>query len=402
MIKKVFRPFWSYDVQKTEEWLSSMAEKGYFLIRINRGTRCFFFQQGEPKKLTYRIGYDKMQGEALSKGLLSEGWTKVLQSGNWFVTANEKPLDQIKTSSVREGIIKHNRVIMYIFGGILSYFAITAMIFLSILSVAIFSPDSQVEVVESPYWIFTYIYFGAVLAILTVAIYSVIKIHKNNKNLIREKTNQNIDHSKSLLEGRLPKEEEKQLKRSGQMIVKRKLGWMYAPDRLETWLETMELKGLNLYRVSKAGTFYFVIGHPRHVSYCADYQNIAEESYFDIHREAGWKMVFNSLGSLQKWSIWSREYAENEARPQIYSDKSHQLKHAKRIAITYSCLFLPLIIAYIFNIGFRIEIMSLRGLGKIDIIGMIIMLLAILSFGSYSVRTWLYYWRLKKRLDINF
>ncbi|MCL6572423.1 MAG: DUF2812 domain-containing protein, partial [Bacillus sp. (in: Bacteria)] len=109
MIKKVFRPFWSYDVQKTEFWLTSMAKSGYLLTRIDRFTRCFFFQQGEPKELIYRIGYDKMQGESLSKRLLAEGWKKDLRSGNWFVTSNEKPLDQIKTSPVREGIIKHNR-----------------------------------------------------------------------------------------------------------------------------------------------------------------------------------------------------------------------------------------------------------------------------------------------------
>lgn len=92
-----------------------MAENGYFLVKINRGTRHFFFQQNEPKKVTYRIGYDKMQGDSLSKGLVVEGWTKVLRCGNWYVTANEKHLEQIKTSPIREGIIKHNRIIMYIF-----------------------------------------------------------------------------------------------------------------------------------------------------------------------------------------------------------------------------------------------------------------------------------------------
>ena len=57
---KVFRPFWSYDVKKTELWLSYMAKKGYFLVELNRWTRCFFFRQGESKSITYRIGYDKM------------------------------------------------------------------------------------------------------------------------------------------------------------------------------------------------------------------------------------------------------------------------------------------------------------------------------------------------------
>jgi hypothetical protein len=400
MIKKVSRPFWSYDVQKTEFWLASMAKSGYFLTRINRFTRCFFFQKGEPKELIYRIGYDKMQGESLPKRLLAEGWKRDLRSGNWFVTSNEKPLDQIKTAPVREGIIKHNRVIMYIFSGILTYLAIMVMIFLSIFSAIIFSEDSQVEVVESPYWIFTYLYFGAEILILILALYSVIKIHKTNKNLIKEKTNQNKLYGDRLSKERLPKDEEKQLKRSKQLVVKRKFGWMYAPDKLETWLEEMEEKGFNLYRVGKTGTvFRFIIGRPRKVCYCADYQTIADESYFDIHSESGWKMVFNSLGSLQKWTIWSREFSEGDGRPQIYSDKTNQLKHAKRIAITYSCIFLPLVIVYLLNIGMVINMMTNGIIDRLQIFTMIIMLLVSLSLGSCSIRTWLYYRRLKKACD---
>jgi uncharacterized protein YehS (DUF1456 family) len=45
---------------------------------------------------------------------------------------------------------------------------------------------------------------------------------------------------------RLSREKEKQLKQSGQMVVKRKFGWMYAPDNLEKWLEKMEELGFNL------------------------------------------------------------------------------------------------------------------------------------------------------------
>jgi len=398
VIKKICRPFWSYDVQKTEKWLSSMAENGYFLIKINRVTRCFFFQQGEPMKLTYRIGFDKMQGESLSRGLMAEGWTKVLRTGNWFVTSNEKAPEQIKTSSVREGIVKHNRIIMYIFGSIVFYFSIMAVFFLSIFGLILFSADSQAEVVESPYWMFTYLYFGVIIAIFILGLYSVVKISRTNKKLLNEKINKDELFSKTQGKGKLSKAEERNLKHSGQLVIKRKLGWMYAPDMLEQWLEKMEEQGYNLYRVSRAGmTFHFFVGHPRKVSYCADYQNIADESYFDIHRDAGWKSVFHSYGSLQKWSIWSREYFD-EDRPQIYSDKTNQLKHARKIAIAYTCLFLPLIMAYLFNLGLGLEMINHHKLDKLQIFSMVIMLIAILSFGSYSIRTWMYYRRLTKQV----
>ncbi|WP_246313937.1 DUF2812 domain-containing protein [Paenibacillus foliorum] len=177
---------------------------------------------------------------------------------------------------------------------------------------------------------------------------------------------------------------------------------MYAPDKLEKWLEAMEEHGLNLYRVGKTGTvFYFIMGSPRKVSYCADYQNIADEGYFDIHRDAGWKSTFISTSSIQKWTLWSREYSMDEERPQIYSDKSHQLKHAKRIAITYSCMFLPLLIIYILFVVANIYWMSHHSLDKMKIINMTLHVLLILTFGSFSVRTWLYYRRLSKRYKYN-
>ena len=346
---KVFRPFWSYDVKKTEVWLSDMAKKGYFLVGLNRWTRCFFFRQGKAKSITYRIGYVKMNGSPLSRYLLDEGWIKVLQSGKWYVTSNEKPLEQIKTSSVRDGIIKRNRTIMYIFSGILIYLTCIAIFNLIMISSSLFQ-DGSVEVVESPLWILTYSLLGFAISIFVLSIYSVIKINKTNKYLISEKTNkpQGVNH----IEERLSKEREKQLKLSGQMVVKRKFGWMYSPDKLEKWLETMEELGYNLYRVSRTGTtFYFIIGTPRKVSYCADYQNISDESYFDMHRDAGWKSAFISYSSLQKWTIWSQEFSEGEERPQIYSDKSYHLKHARKVAIAYTILFLPITIMYILNIG---------------------------------------------------
>ncbi|WP_246313938.1 DUF2812 domain-containing protein [Paenibacillus foliorum] len=159
MITKVFRPFWSYDVQKTEEWLSSLAENGHELVKIHRGTRHFFFQQGEPRKRTYRIGYDKIQTNSLSKVILDDGWVKALQSGNWYVTANEKPLEQIKAFPVREGIIKHNKMILYIFASVLIYLTVIA-VFNLILGLVIFFQDVPGHFVESPLWILTYFSIG--------------------------------------------------------------------------------------------------------------------------------------------------------------------------------------------------------------------------------------------------
>lgn len=393
---KVFRPFWSFDVKKTEDWLAAMAKKGYYLVKLNRWTRCFFFQQSEPTAKTFRIGYDKIKMDPFPGSLLGEGWEKIFQGGRWYALANDKPIGQINISPVRDGIIKHNRIFLFIYSGILTYFSMIALLFLTIFGL-IFFTDVPVEVVDSPVddkplWIFDFLYLILELGVIVLSIYSIIKIAKSNKSLMNE--NQ-IHH---LPTERFSKEKEKQLKQSGQLLVKRKIGWMYSPDKLEKWLETMEENGLNLYRVGKTGTaFYFIKGSPRKVRYCADYQNRTDNSYFDIHRGAGWKNEFFTKLSFQKWTIWSREYGENEVPPQIYSDKSHRLKHAKRIAFTYSVIFLPLVIIYTFDMFMFIKFQSQDHATKLDIYTMAMFIFAIFSLGSFTIRTWLYYWRLRKQ-----
>ncbi|MFT8323503.1 MAG: DUF2812 domain-containing protein [Bacillus sp. (in: firmicutes)] len=386
---KVFRPFWSYDVKKTETWLSSMAKKGYIFDRLNRWTRSFFFRQDKPKDITYRIGYDKIKAVPLSRSLVEEGWVKVIQRGNWYVMSNEQPLEQIKTASVREGIIKHNNKIKYLFSALLIYFLWTIVMNLSLLGLSWFQNES-IEVVESPLWIITYTVFVIAIAVFILAIYSVIKINRTNKHLINE--NSNRIYTINEKENRLPKAKEKQLKQAGQMVVKRKFAWWFSPDKLEKWLERMEQQGYNLYRVNRRGTaFYFIIGSPRTISYCLDYQNISSESYFNMHREAGWKSVYASSSSLQKWTIWSHIYAEGEERPQIYSDQTFRLKQAKKVAITYSSMFFPFVIIYTYLLvdTFRY--------GTLDWKLTAVFSLNILIYGVFTIRTLLYYLRIRKR-----
>ena len=55
MIKKVYRPFWSLDVMKTEKWLGEMANDGYRLEKVNFLTRKFIFEEDDRKTIHYRI-----------------------------------------------------------------------------------------------------------------------------------------------------------------------------------------------------------------------------------------------------------------------------------------------------------------------------------------------------------
>ncbi|MGM0837263.1 MAG: DUF2812 domain-containing protein [Bacillota bacterium] len=395
-MKTVCKPLWSYDVPKTEKWLSEQAKAGYHLKELHRFKRGFTFTKGEAKEVTYRIGYDKIQTATLSQTLRKEAWEKVTQSGKWYVIANERPQAEVTTSTSRDGIIKRNNYIMYTFIAILIYFTCMTMMNVAIFSTVFFS-GGEVEVVESPFWIITYLVAALATAFCLFMIYSVWKIKTTNKALSTENQATFTGHH-TLEKKSLTKAEEKQLKREGLLIKRFKFGWMYSPDKLEQWLERMATEGNRLYRVHKLGTiFYFLKGESQKVKFSADYQNLSNDSYFEIHRQAGWKDEYRSGSALQKWTIWSKPYEEGETAPTMYSDKIHKLKHARKVAFSYSMLFLPLVLWYLFIVSMNIGNLLRNEEGwTILNTNTVMFFFCIMMFGTFIARSWMYYFRLRR------
>jgi hypothetical protein len=381
MTKKVFRPFWSYDVQATEKWLSAMAAKGYHLQALKRGS-IFVFIAGEQKNATYFIGYRKLAGNPLAASLQDDGWFNVSSRGKWVVSANENPVEQIKIYPLRDdGFLSRNRTIMYITG----FFAITHFFMFFILNLLRFA-DFTTTFVPSPFWAVHVLFY-------TFVYYSFIKLYFANKRLKYERG------EKENISANLSPDVEEAYQRHGRLIKRVKLGWMYDPDKLERWLEQMEEQGYNLYRVGWSGTvFYFVEGKPRQVKYYADFHNKTDDSYFHIHQDAGWKVVFTRSSIFEQWTILSREYQKGEDKPQLYSDTSDVLQSARRVAVTYSAIFVPMIMIYGASIALQINAMLTydRPFSSTPII---LFGISILLFGSMTVRTWLYYRRLRDRLS---
>ncbi|MBH7140766.1 DUF2812 domain-containing protein, partial [Clostridioides difficile] len=104
--------------------------------------------------------------------------------------------------------------------------------------------------------------------------------------------------------------------------IKFKFDWYSSPDKIEKWLEDIEAKGYNLYKINKfGGIFYFHKGSPRKIKYTVDYYYDVENNYFDEHKSNGWNLVFRSIGSFMgtsAWYIWSKEY--KDIPPKLYSD----------------------------------------------------------------------------------
>lgn len=388
MIQKVFKPFWSYDVEKTENWLSFMAEQGYYFVEMSTKTRQFYFEESTPKEVSFRMEYDKTQVGVLPGAITNEGWSILFSHRNWYVIANEKPFDEIKNFPVREGIMKHNRMVMYVYSGILLYMIMSSLPLIFLLGLTMFL-GAPVEVIGSPFWILTPFIWVVGLAGWVLVIYSTIKLYKTNQRL-KLGTSRQITRAFSHTD-------KKRLQKSKELIVKRKVGWIYSSDKLEKWLVRMEEQGYNLSRISKLGVkFYFIKGVPRKVSYSADYQNTLDQGYFDMHQEAGWKLMYTSNAWLSKWSIWSHVYEEGDVPPTLYSDSANMLKHAKRVTITYLSFFVPLVVMYAAIIAFNIETVLRDGMNGIEWMQFIIFALLITEFGTLLLKSWFYYRRVKK------
>ena len=102
--------------------------------------------------------------------------------------------------------------------------------------------------------------------------------------------------------------------------------WGWEPEKIEDWLEQMEAEGWHLYNATGIGIrFHFVKQEPRRVRYCADYQSSIGPEYKEIFQDAGWELIYSSIG----WYIWRMEYKGE--RPYIYTDIDSMLEMNKRL-----------------------------------------------------------------------
>lgn len=124
-------------------------------------------------------------------------------------------------------------------------------------------------------------------------------------------------------------------------------GWN--PDKVENWLEEMELKGWNLCQVGMLGMrFKFKKGESAKVRYCVDYQSsIVDDQYYNLFKDDGWELTWEEAG----WYIWKRRY--NEDRPSIYTDTNSLIQRNNRLAIVLLPIFafIPLFIILLLDIG---------------------------------------------------
>lgn len=401
MMKRKFRPFWSYNIIETEEWLAELSAQGWEFVKFNRFTRVFYFRKSEPKTYTFRIGYDKVQNDQLPKALLSEGWVMQFQDHHWFVMINEKPNDDIKIKPARENIIGKNREYYNMHTLFLYYCLLMVFVNNHSSSFMLFLPKKVISLlVGSAHWI-EYIGSAFTLIAITVSIYSIYIIRLNIKQIVKAHfKNLSYNEDESLSEY-LPFEfeEEQKLKKAGLLLKRRKITWTNEPDKFEKWLEGMESKGFNLIHVNPNGTkFYFLKGDKRTISYCTEYQT-PDESAFFLHKDNGWRHIFSTKSYWKKWTIWAKEYEEGEEKPQLYSGRDDYLKAARKITLSnlitngsFIIIFVFLQINYIWSMNRTEPHEQYYVFPNLGIF--IILLLSVYTFQSLS-----YFYRVKKKYE---
>jgi len=323
MTLKKWRPFWSYDVEKTEYWLTEFAAEGKQLTGLNRWTRMFSFEKDEGVESEFQVVFDKSNSE-VPRVLKESGWDTKLAEGNWRFIHNDST--DIRVYPSREGILKRNKVHTKVLTAISFFYGWQLLFFLGIMSTLLFA-SSDGEIVPSPMWIFTILYFLQVTGIIWLAIRSTRKLRAFERKYFDVAIDEQVV--------------------VGKTFVKWKLGWTQSPDLTELWLSEMASAGNHLIRV-KGQRFFFEKGTPKLVSYVYDFQWKASPNYFDIHKSAGWQLKHTTPYSFVKQALWAKEYSVDEDKPLLTYDRLEKKVQVRKMVLSnviwilYSVAFLVL------------------------------------------------------------
>jgi hypothetical protein len=411
-----WRLFWSYDVIKTQQWLSDQSNKGLILVGFNPILRIFKFDKTNQQSNQYMIIYDKKSNSCPDRFLEDHDYLEITNSKNYYILKQLKENPEIYPSY--EALLNKNAKLKYIVGNILLFVSfIYFMVFTMILS-SILSGNFSVEWGgwggwDSPNTIYTaqeiilgiiqaMIFYSILLIILFSPfwmIYTYFKLNKANKAL--EKLCGNTKTIKFTIptDAIIDKNTLSIYKKQGQIIKKTKIGWFYSPDIAEKWLEKMEAEGLNLLSMSNLGnSFYFIKGEPKKVKFHVDFQIKKNVNYLSINEENGWKLFFTSLTRYFAISVWSKEYDID--LPKFYSNIEDEGSHAKKFMITYASIYIFLGTLYAaISVLFGYTIWTIIPEHGIDVLLLSIPIMFTFStilYFYYAYKVIRYYYRAKK------
>ncbi|MGN0666048.1 MAG: DUF2812 domain-containing protein [Huintestinicola sp.] len=333
-------PVWFLDIIKTEKRLTEYHEKGLALKDFRPIGGKFVFEDAEPAHRHYRICRAPRCGGQMPQSLASKGWEQVCGTKNSYVVrGDDSAAEKMPSYSSWTGLFRIVQMILFL---ILCY--LTGLILGS--AGALFDTSDGVLELDA-IKIMHHFTLPAICIIAVILLW--IKIHLSNRKMTKAG---GVDLNLKLTIPKenyiYTKEQEKQMLKSGEMMKKSPLGWFYAPDKAEEMVERLAAEGWKFYRFNELGTqFFFVRSEPCRLKFVVDYQNHADDQYFVINREDGWKLEFTSVTRVTSYCVWSREYDENEECPVFYSDHESNLKRARSMMLTITIPFLLIAVVFI-------------------------------------------------------
>ncbi|PRO66444.1 DUF2812 domain-containing protein [Alkalicoccus urumqiensis] len=391
MTETTFRPFWSFHIQKTEAWLASKAEEGWRLTGFQPKTSRFTFTRAQPEHATFAVSFDRSRNHPLPHALEEDGWHVASRRRKWAVYANEKPSRDVKTTIVRDGLESRNSRIAAVWW-IYFLFIVLSLSMQAAIFLPLYLSDAPVTVtrVESPLWIVTYTALFLQILVTVLGVYQLLALKRESARLFQQK---------------LPAEDT-----DGAGVKKHRMkpGWMYAPDKLEAWLERQENDGWHLESVRPGGIrFRFTDRRPaERYAYEVLFEGRADAGAHQFHEEAGWEKVYASGMVWQKWSIWRKACRAGEPKPVMHDTAEDRSRAAMRVTRTYTILFLPIVMLFALNYFSFILPNALEegsaSLSGLEWFNVTVYPFVMIFFFSSVVRVWLYYFRERKPKDSSF
>lgn len=371
------RLLWSFRILGTEKWLGEMAMSGYILENLNFWGK-FVFKKSSKKNCRYCFTYNKFKPTEKCRND-AEIWHKDFHRNNWnlYTTEEDKP----KTIPNRRGLFLRNnsRLCLY------AFLSSVLLILLMALSLSGFIFDLDRSSYESFFRdsVAVIALFGVVLIANFIFYLSLSSV---NSRLLKQEYDKVLPikaYRQFISYKTFETWLEKLLIKDGDIVKRFHSLWLSTPSGLEKWLEKMESRGYNAYKIHKSGFMvYFTKGKPRNISYCVI---SGDTSLVARCIEDGWQVVYSAeaiFGKTHDIEIIARQYDEEPVNP--FEDPKEIISNAERLfekyVISYSSIliiFVALLSVFAF---LRVPIFAINAVICAIVVCLLFVIKAIISF----------------------
>ncbi|HEX3027009.1 MAG TPA: DUF2812 domain-containing protein [Clostridia bacterium] len=382
-----YRPFWSFLVQDTEKWLETLAGRGLHIKSVDFKKNKFVFFEGEPVRCKYRFSYNKFETKRPQKEntLSKNGWEKLASYDKWvlYKTQNTNELNVIPN---RRGIYLRNNSLLLIYN-VVSFIILLSAFIVSFTLLIFLSPNRT----DSSFFngIFVIVLIFAVLIVANFLIF--LRLSFTNSKILEEfgsSLNPQYAIYKHFIKHKTFEDWlEKLLVKEGDIVKVFRPFWIFSPDKFENWLETMEARGMNFYKIGKPDfLIYFIRGNTRKMKYCLVGNDKANLDDTKMLLESDWNIVYSTTGQFGKFVLISKSYEGK--KPGLFRRQADYRANAYRIIFDYAALVLALLVilalylvaAFVYPILFnRIWLALVAAVALLNVI-------LIAKLAAYSVR----------------